>query len=213
MPSKNLSIGSAGQEAPVLLVIAGPAGSGKTTLCERLVGETGLFSRIVTSTTRPPREGEKDGVHYHFLTPEQFDGKIAAGAFLEWAWVHTKHRYGTLADSVLRPLKEGRSLVVNIDVQGVENFRKAAAQYPLLARHMTTVYVDLPIPVLRERLKQRGTDSNEEIERRMRTAEAEQLQKDNFDFVIESSTRDQDFAALLEICAKARSRVLNKELR
>ena len=83
--------------APVFLVLAGPAGSGKTTLCERMVAEVPGFSRVITATTRPPRPGETDGVHYHFLTAEQFDAKVAAGAFLEWAWVHQKNRYGTLA--------------------------------------------------------------------------------------------------------------------
>jgi len=88
---------------PVLLVLAGPAGSGKSTLCDRMVAEVPGFSRVVTTTTRPPRPGEVDGVHYHFLTPEQFDEKVAAKQLLEWAWVHKKNRYGTLASSVLSP--------------------------------------------------------------------------------------------------------------
>src|SRR3954465_5862808 len=94
---------------PVLLILAGPAGSGKSTLCDRLVAEYPTFSRVITTTTRAPREGEINGRHYHFLTLAEFDAKIARGEFLEWAVVHAEtgdrnRRYGTLASSVLEPL-------------------------------------------------------------------------------------------------------------
>jgi len=192
--------------APVLLVLAGPAGSGKSTLCDRLVAEVPGFSRVVTTTTRLPRPGEIDGVHYHFLTPAQFDEKVAAGAFLEWAWVHRTNRYGTLASSVLDPLAAGRSLVINIDVQGVENFRRAAAGNTLLARHMGTVFINVPLEVLRARMAARGQDSEEEIEHRLRTAELELREAARFDFQIHSRSRDEDFAALLDILAAVRRR-------
>ncbi len=181
-----------------LLVLAGPAGSGKTTLCERLVATEPCFARVVTATTRPPRPGETDGKDYHFLTPEQFDTKLAAGEFLEWAWVHQKHRYGTLASAVLGPLAAGRSLVINIDVQGVENFRRAAAANPLLARALVTVFITVPTAELRRRLAARG-ESPAEIERRMETAATELREAGKFDHVIESRARDEDFAALLKI--------------
>ena len=87
----------ADQATPILLVLAGPAGSGKSTLCERLVESGSGFSRVITTTTRNPRPGETNGVDYHFLTPAEFDARIAAGEFLEWAWVHGERRYGTLA--------------------------------------------------------------------------------------------------------------------
>jgi len=83
-------------------VLAGPAGSGKSTLCDRIVHEVPGFSRVITTTTRAPRPGEVNGVHYHF-DPEQFDAKIAADEFLEWAWVHGDRRYGTLKASILDP--------------------------------------------------------------------------------------------------------------
>ena len=184
---------------PVLLVIAGSAGSGKSTLCERLVSEHPVFSRVVTTTTRAPRPGEIDGVHYHFFTPEQFDAKVAAGEFLEWAWVHQKNRYGTLASSVLEPLAQGRSLAINIDVQGVDSFRKAAKIIPALARHMATVFIDVPMEELRQRMMLRGQDAKEEIERRMETARRELLEAPKFDHLIKSTTRDADFAALLGV--------------
>ncbi|MCX6938071.1 MAG: guanylate kinase [Verrucomicrobia bacterium] len=202
-----LVIGHSGTTAPipVLLVLAGPAGSGKTTLCERMVAEVPGFSRVITTTTREPRPGEVNGVHYHFLTSAEFDEKIAAGAFLEWAWVHLKNRYGTLASSVLEPLAAGRSLIMNVDVQGVDNFRRAAAANPILARHFIDIFIDVPIPELRARLGGRG-ESEEEIARRMQTAELELLARDQFNRVIVSRDREHDFAALLKIYEETQTR-------
>lgn len=191
---------------PVLLVLAGPAGSGKTTLCERMVAEVAGFTRVITSTTRDPRPGEINGVHYHFFSPAEFDQRVAAGAFLEWAWVHKKNRYGTLASAVLEPLAAGKSLVMNVDVQGVENFRRAAAQDPALARHFVDIFIDVPIPELRQRLGGRG-ESEAEIAHRMTTAEIELREKHRFSHVIVSRDREADFAALLAIYHEAQARI------
>ncbi|HVU23057.1 MAG TPA: guanylate kinase [Opitutus sp.] len=199
--------------APVLLVLAGPAGSGKSTLCDRLVLEDPSFARVITTTTRPPREGEINGVHYHFFTPEQFEQKVAAGEFLEWAWVHSdpatrrERRYGTLKSSVLEPLAAGRNLVMSVDVQGVASFRAAAASLPLLARCMTTVFIVVDHDRLVARMRARAQDNEAEISRRMATAEAELREARKFDFTIDSRTRDEDFNRLLEIVSFARARV------
>ncbi len=190
---------------PVLLVVAGPAGSGKSTLCERLVAAGLGFSRVVTSTTRAPRAGEVNGVHYHFFTPAQFDAKVAAGEFLEWAWVHGDRRYGTLASSVLGPLLLGKSLVVSVDVQGVESLRRISGKNPFLARVMSTIFIVVDHERLEARMRERGKDDEAEIARRMATAEAELREAGKFDFVIESRTRDDDFAALLAILKKIRA--------
>ena len=187
-------------------MLAGPAGSGKSTLCDRLVAEVPGFARVVTTTTRAPRPGEVDGVHYHFLSPAQFDAKLAANAFLEWAWVHGKRRYGTLAASVLDPLARGESLVISIDVQGVESFRRAAAAYPLIGRRMTTVFILVDHERLIARMRARAQDDEAEIAGRMKTAERELREAGKFDFTIESRTRDEDFAALLAILKQARAR-------
>jgi guanylate kinase len=192
--------------APVLLILAGPAGSGKSTLCDRLVAEDASFSRVITTTTRAPRNGEIDGVHYHFFTPEQFDQKIAAGEFLEWAWVHGQRRYGTLKSSVLEPLARGQNLVMSVDVQGVESFRRAARENPLLARHMTTIFIVVDHDRLEARMRARAQDDEAEIAGRMKTAERELREAHKFDFLIESRTRDEDFAALRAIVEKARAR-------
>lgn len=194
------------RRGPVLLVIAGPAGSGKSTLCDRLVHERTEFGRVVTATTRAPRDGEVDGVHYHFLTPAVFDARVAAGEFLEWAWVHGQRRYGTPSSSVLEPLSRGQDLVMSIDVQGVDSLRRVAATNPGLRRAMTTIFIVVDHERLEARMRERAKDHEDEIARRIATAEAELREAPKFDFTIESRTRDEDFAALLAILQKARER-------
>jgi guanylate kinase len=197
---------SPGSGGPILLVVAGPAGSGKSTLCDRLVGAGIGFTRVVTSTTRAPRKDEVNGVHYHFFTPAEFDARVAAGEFLEWAWVHGERRYGTLAASVLGPLGLGRNLVMSVDVQGVESLRRIADKNPFLKRVMTTVFIVVDYERLLARMRERGKDDEAEIARRMATAAAELREAPKFDFVIESRTRDEDFEALLAILRKAGAR-------
>jgi guanylate kinase len=194
---------------PVLLVIAGPAGSGKSTLCDRLVHDRPEFHRVVTTTTRSPRAGEIDGVHYHFFRPDDFRRKIANGEFLEWAQVHGEHEdrlYGTLKSSVFDPLAAGQNLVMSIDVQGVECLRRVAREDERLHRAMTTIFIRVDRERLISRMRERAKDHEDEIERRMATAEAELREAAKFDFVIESHTRDDDFAALLQIVEKAQAR-------
>jgi guanylate kinase len=159
---------------------------------------------VVTSTTRAPREGEVNGAHYHFFTPRDFDAKVAAGEFLEWAWVHGDRRYGTLSASVLGPLLLGRNLVMSVDVQGVESLRRIALKNPFLARALTTVFIVVDHDRLLARMRGRGKDDEAEIARRMATAEAELLESRKFDFVIDSRTRDEDFEALRSILRKIR---------
>jgi guanylate kinase len=173
------------------------------------VAEVPGFSRVVTTTTRPPRDGEIDGVHYHFFNPQEFRRRIAAGEFLEWAQVHGEHEdrlYGTLRSSVVGPLARGQSLVMSIDVQGVDSLRRVATSDVLLRRAMTTVFIVVDRERLIARMRGRAKDHEEEIARRMETAEKELSEASKFDFVIESHTRDEDFAALLAILEKARAR-------
>ncbi len=194
---------------PVLIVIAGPAGSGKSTLCDRLVHERPEFSRVVTTTTRPPRAGEINGVHYHFFPPAEFRARIARGEFLEWAQVHGDHEdrlYGTLKSSVLDPLAAGQNLVMSIDVQGVDSLRRVAATDRHLRRALTTVFIVLDHERLVVRMRERAKDHEDEIARRIATAEAELREAAKFDFRIESHTRDEAFAALLQIVTQARAR-------
>lgn len=189
---------------PLLLVIAGPAGSGKSTLCDRLVAANIGFSRIITTTTRQPRPGEINGVHYHFFNRAEFEAKVAKGEFLEWAQVHGERYYGTLAASVLDPLGLGESLVVNIDVQGVASLRDAAQRYPLLERSLTTVFIMVDHDQLNARIRARGQDDEAEIARRMKTAETEIKEAGKFQYRINSGSRDEDYQALLDIIDQAR---------
>ncbi len=195
--------------APLLLVIAGPAGSGKSTLCDRLVHERPEFSRVVTTTTRAPRAGEVDGVHYHFYGAAQFRAKIDQGEFLEWALVHGEHEdrlYGTLKSSVLGPLVRGENLIMSIDVQGVESLRRVAQTDARLRHALATIFIVVDHERLVARMRLRAKDHEEEIARRMATAEAELREASKFDYRIESHTREEDFAALLKIIEAARAR-------
>jgi guanylate kinase len=190
-----------------LLILAGPAGVGKSTLCDRLVREEPGFERVITATTRPPRPNEQHARDYHFLSEAEFDAKLAAGEFLEWAWVHRKYRYGTLKSAVLDRLPHA-SLVMNIDVQGVRSIRAAAETLPLLKSRLVTIFVAPDsLDVLRERLQGRGPVTAEELERRLHSAELELAERNSYDFVIHSKTKEQDFLALLDYWAQAKKRL------
>lgn len=196
-------------EAPLLLVIAGPAGSGKSTLCQRLVETRPGVERVVTATTRRPRPGETDGVDYYFFSNEQFDKLLAENAFLEWARVHgADRRYGTLRRPIEEKLRAGRDLVMNIDVQGVASIQKVAENDPALARALVTIFLMPPsLDELRARLRGRAQDDEAEIERRMETARREMQEWRRFDFCITSGTRDKDYAALEAIYLAEKRRV------
>jgi guanylate kinase len=190
-----------------LLILAGPAGVGKSTLCDRLVREVPGFERVVTATTRPPRPNELHGRDYHFLTEADFDRRLAAGEFLEWAWVHQRHRYGTLKSAVLDRLPQ-TSLVMNIDVQGVRSIRSAAQVEPQLRGRLVTMFVAPDsMDVLRERLQGRGPVTAEELQRRMLSAEAEIAERNSYDYVIHSGSKEQDFRALLEFWTQAQRKL------
>ena len=161
----------------MLLVVSGPSGTGKGTLCERLLRSDPTIMFGVSATTRKPREGEIDGVHYHFIDEERFDKMLAEKAFLEYATVHG-HRYGTPKDQVERAIEEGRNILLDIDPQGALSVMSAMPE---------TVSIFILPPSwdeLRSRLERRGEDSAEVIEIRLKNAAIEMAQADKFDFVI-----------------------------
>jgi guanylate kinase len=160
-----------------VFVITGPSGVGKGTLIERLLERVPQLELSVSATTREPRPGEEDGRDYHFLTPEEFDRRVEAGDFLEHA-TYSGNRYGTLRGEVERRLSEGRSVVLEIEVQGARQVRVAMPEAVL-------IFIAPPDPAaLRQRLEGRGTDSEEAIERRLRTAEIELEAQAEFPHVI-----------------------------
>jgi guanylate kinase len=160
-----------------VFVITGPSGVGKGTLIERLLERVPRLELSVSATTREPRPGEEDGREYHFLTPEEFDQRVEAGDFLEHA-TYSGNRYGTLRQEVERRLSEGRSVVLEIEIQGARQVRVAMPEAVL-------IFIAPPDPAaLRQRLEGRGTDSEEAIERRLRTAEIELEAQAEFPHVI-----------------------------
>jgi guanylate kinase len=192
---------------PVLMIIAGPAGTGKTTLAARIVAEVPEVEKVITVTTRPARPGEIDGKDYHFFTEEMFDRSLAHGEFLEWARVHGRFRYGTLRRSVHEKLAAGINLVMNVDVQGVRSINEVAKVDPMIRSALVTIFVKPPtMEELRKRLIGRGHDDEEEIARRLKSAEEEMRSIDIFDEVIVSGSRKEDFARVLAIWEAAARR-------
>ena len=190
-----------------LLILAGPAGVGKSTLCDRLVREVPGFERVITATTRAPRPNEVNGRDYHFLSEADFDRGLAAGDFLEWARIHQKQRSGVLKSTVLERLPH-TNLVMNIDVQGVRSVRAAAEADPRLKGRLVTMFVAPDsMEVLRERMLGRGAMNPEELERRMLSAEAEMAERNSYDYVIHSGSKEQDFRALLDFWAQAQRKL------
>tara|TARA_E500000178_G_scaffold81752_1_gene80002 strand:+ start:7523 stop:8170 length:648 start_codon:yes stop_codon:yes gene_type:complete len=189
------SIGDKGR----LLIVSGPAGSGKTTVCNRLLEVSPKLERVITATTRAPRGDERDGLDYYFLNAADFEERIGRDAFYEYARVHGNH-YGTLKSEVQEKLLSGMDLLLNIDVQGAASFRQTADQDPLLKGRIATVFIMPPSrEELEKRLRGRGTDTEEEVRRRLHVAEEEMKQAPLYDYILMSADKDADFHQLLAI--------------
>lgn len=190
----------------LLLIVSGPAGSGKTTVCERMLAEEPGIQRVVTTTTRPPREGERHKVDYYFFDHDTFEAKVQADEFYEYANVHS-NRYGTLKSEIQDKLAAGTDLLLNIDVQGAATFREAGREDPLLKGKVVTVFIMPPsMDELESRLRHRSTDDEDEIQRRMRVARDEMKQRELYDHCILSGTRYEDFEALQEIYSEEKAK-------
>ncbi len=192
----------------VLLIVSGPSGTGKTTVCGRLTEEfQPQLRRAVTATTRPPRHGERDGADYHFLGKADFMAKAEAGAFYEWAEVHG-FRYGTLKSEIREKMGRGADLILNIDVQGAAAFRQAAGVEAWLSRRLAAVFI-LPASLdqIRRRLLARGTETTEEIGRRLAAAQSETAEWQHFDYAFKSRSKEEDFQRLRAIYLAEKTRV------
>jgi guanylate kinase len=172
-----------------VFVITGPSGVGKGTLISKLLGRVPGLELSVSATTREPRGGEVDGRDYHFLTAEEFDQRIDREDFLEFA-TYSGNRYGTLRSEVRKRLEAGRSVVLEIEVQGARQVRAAM-------RESVQVFIAPPDPkVLRERLESRGADSATAIDARLEVAEQELAAQDEFAYRVVNADLMQAAAEL-----------------
>jgi guanylate kinase len=178
--------------APLLILISAPSGGGKTTLCRHLLDRHPEMTRAITCTTRVPRPDERDGADYYFLDPAAFARRVEAGGFLEHAGVYG-HCYGTPKSEVLERLRQGRDVLLTVDVQGARTIGSASAQDPELRRALVTVFLTPASPAeLEGRLRKRATDAEGELQRRLGVARAEIAQWRNFQYLILSTTIAED---------------------
>ena len=188
----------------LLIVVSAPSGAGKTTLCERLLAGHPDLAYSISCTTRPPRGQEQDGREYYFLTVEEFRRRLANGEFLEHAQVHG-HLYGTLRSEVDARLRSGHSVLMDIDVQGAAQIRRALPGLPPddpIRRGFVDVFIAPPsLEALRQRLVGRGEDDASTIERRLRNAEGEMNRSGEYRHVVVNDRLDRAHAELEAVLA------------
>jgi guanylate kinase len=177
-----------------VFVITGPSGVGKGTLIRTLRERMPELELSVSATTRPPRPGEQDGVDYHFLTDADFQRRVDAGEFVEHA-TYSGRRYGTLRAELERRLRAGHPVVLEIEVQGARQVRRTMPE-------ALQVFIAPPSPeALRERLIRRGTDSEEQMQRRLARAEEELAARSEFEHVIVNDDLETAVAELERLAA------------
>ena len=181
-----------------LVVVSGPSGSGKSSLC-RVICESFDYAYLsVSTTTRAPRSGEAEGLDYFFVTREAFEAAIKEGEFLEWAEVHGNY-YGTSRKRVEEALKAGKTILFDIDVQG------QASVKALFPKECTSVFVTTPtLSILKERLQGRGTDSDAVIEQRLVNALDEMRHIDRYDYLIINDRFEESLDALKSVVVASR---------
>lgn len=184
-----------------ILILSGPSGAGKSSLIKKIEEEIGAYYFSISTTTRPMREGEIDGVHYHFVSKEQFEKDIAEENFLEYAVVHGNY-YGTSIKPVKKALKEGKLVLFDIDVQGHDAVQKR------LADISTSVFVTTPtLKELERRLSARGTDAQEIIDKRIEMAKREVQRICEYDYLIINDDLEEAAKVLVSIAKAARMKI------
>ncbi len=175
-----------------VFVITGPSGVGKGTLIRGLMERLPNLELSVSATTRPPRSGERDGTHYHFMTGQEFDRRVRDGDFVEHA-DYAGRRYGTLRSELEDRVRAGVPVVLEIEVQGARQVRAAMPD-------AVQVFIAPPsLGALRTRLSERGTDDANEVERRLRVAEHELAAQPEFAHVVVNDRLDDALERLVEI--------------
>jgi guanylate kinase len=179
-----------------VFVITGPSGVGKGTLIRGLMERLPRLELSVSATTRPARPGERDGVDYHFLVPEEFERRVRAGEFVEHA-DYAGRRYGTLRSELEDRVRAGVPVVLEIEVQGARQVRVALPE-------ALQVFIAPPsLDALRTRLVGRGSDGPEEVERRLRVAEQELSAQSEFAHVVVNDRLDEALEELVAIAGEA----------
>ncbi|MGQ9486188.1 MAG: guanylate kinase [Armatimonadota bacterium] len=183
-----------------LIVLSGPSGVGKDTLLKTLLQRVSGVVKCLTATTRPPREGERHGVDYLFLSEEEFEQWIAEGRFLEYARYNQAY-YGTPRHLVEEPRAKGLDVILKIEVQGGLQVRQHVPEAIL-------IFVQPPnLQVLRQRLTARGTDNPEQIARRLRIAEEEMRVMPQYDYLVTNDDLEQAVDLLRAILLAERARI------
>ena len=174
------------------VMVSGPSGVGKTRLIEKSLEKLPQFSNTVSFTTRPPRQGEKNGDFYYFVTEEKFEQLKNQGDLLEWAKVHNKF-YATSKKEVERIWKRGKAILKDIDVQGCHSIKKV---FP----HSVSVFIYPPsISELKERILKRASSSKEELDERLSRAVQEMAQGREYDFKIVNDSFEEALAEFQKI--------------
>ena len=182
-----------------LFVISGPSGAGKGTLVKALIEQVPDAWLSVSATTRKPREGEVDGKHYHFISNDQFDDLVRQDGFLEWAQVHS-NKYGTPRAQVEQAIAEGKQAILEIDVQGAFQIKEKIPQSIL-------VFIEPPsLEILEERIRGRGTETEDVIAARMSVATMELLEKIKYDIAIVNDDLDVAAKELVDFVEKQANR-------
>jgi guanylate kinase len=184
-----------------ILVLSGPSGAGKSSLISKITEYIGPTYFSISTTTRAMREGEINGVHYHFVSVDEFKHEIEQEMFLEYAVVHGNY-YGTSLGPVKKALKEGKLVIFDIDVQGHDAVQNR------LSDITTSVFITTPSLVeLKKRLHNRSTDSAEVIERRIEMAKREVQRISEYDFLVVNDSLDEAAEILISIAKAARMKI------